>query len=251
MPYLLTVGRASALVALVLLMLPAKAASAHPFGPPPTALLTAEGTTIEVEWRSAPDDAAAIGVVLGFLEESAVSAYLEAPVQVAAPARDEEALSASDDLRTYLTERIVVWQDDRACPATVPPVADFVHGGARVVLRCPEAIGEVEVEITMLHDVHDAYRTFGITASEAAEPAQTVFTSSAPRQRIDFSAAGGGPAPPSGGGHLARLAILGGVVLAVGGLWVGSVRRGRRRMVARAGGAGRAGGLDSPAGPGG
>jgi hypothetical protein len=193
---------------------------AHPFGPPPTALLTVVEDAVVVEWRSAADDAAAIGVALGFMDVTVLDAYLEAPTQVAPSAADEEALAASTELRAYLLEHIAVRQDGVPCEGAVVDASDFVHGGATVVHRCPEPIRRVEVTLSMLHDVHEAYRTFAVTASDEADPAQAVFTVAEPVHVFDFSGSSGTgeAATPTtgssaGGGGALALGALGAVLL--------------------------------------
>lgn len=229
--------RVTAAVVLVAGLLSASAgpALAHPFGPPPSALLSARGTELAIDWRSAPDDAAAIGVALGYLDESVLDVYLEAPTQVAPSAADEDALAAAPELRAYLLEHIVVRQDGERCDGEVRQTTDFVHAGARLAYRCPSPIAEVEIEISMLHDVHEAYRTFGIAEDEATHPAQAVFSVATPRHAMDFSGAGeptpgevhadaaGADSGPVGG----PIAVLAAVLLAgvLGGILL-SRRRG-------------------------
>lgn len=218
MPHPVAFGRAALLGVLVLLglvALPAAPAAAHPFGPPPTALLTATGDELRIEWRSAVDDAAAIGVTLGFLDEEILQAYLEAPTQVAPSAADEDAFTGSDELRDYLLTHVAVRQGDTDCRAAIGELRAFLYDGATITYRCPEPIAEVDVRISMLHDVHPAYRTFATAASATASPAQTVFTAADAQQRFDFAATGGGAL----GGSLTALvavAVLG-LLAAVGG----------------------------------
>jgi hypothetical protein len=206
---------AVALSAGLLLLGSATAALAHPFGPPPTALVSARGSSVFVEWRAAPDDTAAIGVQLGFLDEAVLEAYLEAPTQAAPSAADEDALARSPELVAYLLDRVVVEQDGARCRGRVVAVEAFVQEGARVVLECPEPISAVDLEISLLHDVHEAYRTFAVAESEATAPAQAVFTTASPRQRFDFSGAttpGAEPTAPTGGepGAIVGVAVVGG-----------------------------------------
>lgn len=176
-----------AAAALTLSAIVAAPAAAHPFGPPPTAVIRVEGNALAVHWQAAPDDMLAIGERLGLLAAGTGAAYREAQTQVAPPASAEEALDRSPELRTYLLRRIRVSQDGTACPATVLPVTGFVGGGATTVHQCPRPIGEVELTITMLHDIHDAYRTFAVSEEPGAQPRQSVHTMARPRARWDFS----------------------------------------------------------------
>lgn len=160
-------------------------AFAHPFGPPPTAQVSAEGRRIIIDWTATPDDAVAIGELLGVMPEGSVELYRqEAAAQAAPSARDEARLAASPELAAYLAEHIAATQDGRACTPHVPPVADFVHEGARIVLTCPRPVTQVELKISMLHEIHEAYRTFAV--GTATDPAEGVFTIAAARQTWRF-----------------------------------------------------------------
>lgn len=181
---------AVAAAAAVALVTTAPPAGAHPFGPPPTALVTAQDRTVVVEWRSAADDAMAVGAQIGLATEEMVEAYLESATQAAPPSHVEEEISESAQLRDYLTERIVVRQDGERCEATVHPIDNFVWDGATVAHECAEPIAAIEVEISMLHDRHSAFRTFAL-AAESADPPHAVFTKHKPTTEWDLSAAVG------------------------------------------------------------
>ncbi|HVM15145.1 MAG TPA: hypothetical protein VM287_12575 [Egibacteraceae bacterium] len=184
-------------------------AHAHPFGPPPTALVSADGRRVVVEWGAAPDDAMVVGMAIGVLDDGSLERYLEGPVQIAPPASKEEELSASDALRGYLLERIAVTQGGRPCEGIVEPIDNFMSDGARVVHQCPEPVTVVDLRIAMLHDVHESYRTFAITEGKG-RPAQSAFTSARPEQRWDFAATADGS--PRRRPLLAGLAGVAGVV---------------------------------------
>lgn len=196
-------------------------AAAHPFGPPPTAQVTAQDDRVVVEWSATPDDAVAIGEELGVMPEGSVAAYRQdAAAQVAPSAADEAALSASPLLHDYLTRNIAVVQDGRSCTAEIPAIPDFVHNGARVVLRCPVEVAAVTLRITMLHDLHPAYRTLAV--AEDSDPAQAVFTRSDPEHDWRFGAA----RQPNTLANVATVGIAAIVALAGAALW--RVRRRRR-----------------------
>lgn len=183
-------------------------ALAHPFGPPPTAKITARGPSVTIEWSATPDDAVAIGELLDIMPPGSVEAYRqEGAAQVAPSGRDEARLSASPLLADYLTANIVVTQDGQPCEATVPTIPDFVHAGATVVARCPEDVEEVTLRITMLHDIHEAYRTVGV--GRRTDPRQSVFTTAAPEAVWRF-----GVAPSSGSSGLVVSSAAGVAVLA-------------------------------------
>lgn len=171
-------------------------AGAHPFGPPPTATVSAEGRRITLDWSATPDDAVAIGELLGVMPAGSTEAYRqESAAQVAPSAADEARLSGSPRLRQYLVNNIAVIQDGNPCRATVPAIPDFVHAGARIVLDCPAVVEQVDLRITMLHDVNDAYRTFAV--GESTAPGQSVFTVAEPQHtwRFGVEATGGGTTP--------------------------------------------------------
>lgn len=166
------------------------AADAHPFGPPPTARIWAEGDVVTIDWAAAPDDLALIGVELDLLPEDTLDAYLEAPAQVAPERAHEDEMSRSPELVDYLLERVRVIQGGQVCEGDVEPIERFLTRGATVLHRCAEPITVVEVEIALLHDVHPAYRTFAFSASDEAEPSQAVFTAASPRHDWRFGSTG-------------------------------------------------------------
>ena len=184
-------------------------AAAHPFGPPPTARISSQGSTVSIEWSATPDDAVAIGEKLGLMPPGSVAAYRqEGTTQVAPSSVDEATFTASPLLATYLTEHIVVTQDGRPCGAAVPPMRDFVHEGARVELTCPGPVTTVDIRISILHEIHEAYRTVGIGTD--SDPARSVFTVSAPQHTWTFGAPRSGTAPWLGATVVAATMAAGG-----------------------------------------
>lgn len=202
---------AIAAAAIVVGVVGARDAAAHPLGPPPTAVVRAAGRDVIVEWRAAPDDAIAVGEHLGVLAAGSTAAFQDGAAQVAPPAADEAALAASPALRDYLVDHIAVTQRATACAAEVAPITDFVRDGARVVATCPDPVTSVEVAISMLTDVNDAYRTFAVGRETA--PAQTVYTVDNPRQTWRF-----GVAASAGAGRLPALVAFAAVLVAGGGV---------------------------------
>lgn len=172
-------------------------ALAHPFGPPPTAVIGADGDVVSVAWTATPDDLLLIGERLGYLPAGSAAASLEGAVQVAPSAVDSAALSAAPELRGYLEQRITVTQAGTVCPADVRPGLDFVTEGATLRFTCPAVADVVDLEITMLHDVHPAYRTFVVAAGGG--DGQAALTVGAPATGWDVRA--GGPVEPAGGGN--------------------------------------------------
>jgi hypothetical protein len=176
-------------VLLSVLLLAARPAIAHPFGVPPTAKLTAERDRLLVVWSAVEEDAAW--------------------------------LPGGDTLADYLLERIRVAQGSRWCVGRARTRNPSTEQGIAVVHHCPERIGVVDVEITMLQDRHEAYRTF---AFADAQPRQAVFTVAQPRHRLDFGGDSGKAAGPAVG-WLQSAALL--VVAAAVG--AGARRRHHRR----------------------
>jgi hypothetical protein len=197
---------------LTLWVAPARPAAAHPFGPPPTADIRADGRTITVDWSATPDDAVAIGESLGVMPPGSIAAYRqESAAQVAPSSQDEARLSASPLLHDYLRERIVVVQDGRPCEAQVPAIGDFVHAGATVALRCPDPVTAVTLRITMLHDLHDAYRT--VAVGTGTSPQQSVFSVSAPEHEWRFGDAAASSGPWSAAAGAAAVAAAAAVTV--------------------------------------
>jgi hypothetical protein len=214
--------RVALLGAAVAVVVTAGPAVAHPFGPPPTAQVSADGAQITIDWTATPDDAVAIGELLGLMPEGSMAAYRQDSATQVAPSRaDEAAFSAAPELHDYLTEHIVVLQDDQPCPAQVPPIPDFVHDGARVVVTCPGPGTQVDLRITMLHSLHPAYRTFAV--GEDSEPGESVFTVEAPQHTWRFGEAA---APPT---TLRAAMIAGGIAGAVASAGLVAVVAWRRR----------------------
>lgn len=165
----------------------ASPAGAHPFGEPPVAVVSTNGEQVVVDWDAAADDALVIGMAIGVLDDSSLERYLDGPVQTAPSAADERELERSAQLRDYLLEHIAVSQRGRGCDGAVERTDGFVSDGARVVYRCPEPIEVVDLRVSMLHDVHPAYRTFAV--GEGPAPRRAVFTVEEPVQRWDFTSA--------------------------------------------------------------
>jgi hypothetical protein len=172
------------LLALVLLLVPA-AALAHPFGPPPTAYVTYEDDQVGVVWTAAYDDLLVIGEQLGLLREGTSDRFREAETQVAPPRSEEEALERSEGLRDYVHERIQVHQGDVRCEPRMA-LDDLGDQGVRTVHRCPHEVAEVRVEITMLHDVNTAYRTFALAERETPGPL-AIFSVDQPAHVVDLT----------------------------------------------------------------
>jgi hypothetical protein len=174
------------------LLLPAAAATAHPFGPPPTAWVTHEDDQVGVVWDAAYDDLLALGEHLALFREGTSDRFREAETQVAPSRSEEESLERSDELRDYVTERVAVHQGDVRCEPRLA-VDELASHGVRTVHRCPQPVDRVRIEITMLHDVHPAYRTFALAERETPGPL-AVFSVDQPAHEVDLTALDAGEA---------------------------------------------------------
>ncbi len=214
------------LVASLLVLVSAPtAALAHPFGPPPRAWVTVDGTVVDIVWEASYDDHLAIGERLGYFEPGTSQAYLDPNVQVAPPRSQEENLAASGDLRDYLTDHIVVRQDGRRCEPRVIDTDAFVDRGAHTRHHCPQTAEVLDLRITMLHDIHDAYRTFGL-AEEATAGPFAMFSVEEPEHAVTVTEL------DEGSSTTARLALLGALAVVVIGTVTGfKVITGDRRQV--------------------
>ncbi|MDT0317905.1 hypothetical protein [Streptomyces millisiae] len=165
---------------------PAPTAAAHPFGPPSTATVSAEGSRVTITWRAAEDDWVALGQTVGAFEDPALDT-------VSTSLTGEQKLRRSAALRTYLLERIYVTQDGARCAGEVASLDALLAEGARLRYQCPRDIRELDVTVGALADLNEAYRTM-LSAGSPASPAQTLLTATDTTQRVDFTRHAAGPA---------------------------------------------------------
>ena len=168
--------RVLVLVAVFLLAWAAPAA-AHPFGPPSTASAEADGTTVTLSWTAAEDDWVALGNSLGAFDASTT-------------ATGEEKLRRSPAVRDYLLEKITVSQAGTPCPGELAPLADLLTDGARFTFSCAQPVSEVDVRLSALTDLNEAYRT--VLTADAATPDRALFTAAQDTVRLRFSGGGSG-----------------------------------------------------------
>jgi hypothetical protein len=159
------------------IMLAPAPAAAHPFGPPLTAQFTADGSDVHVRWSAADDDWVALGRVTGGFDEPTPTDG-DGPVAAQGPITGLERLQRSPAVAAYLVAGIAISQDGRSCRGAVTDVTDLLERGAGLSYECPRDVDEVEVELTLLTEVHEAYRTVGTAGQERhlhtrEEPAQT------------------------------------------------------------------------------
>lgn len=206
--------------ALVLVVMPARPAAAHPWGTPPTAVVEGDGDTVIVHWRAEPDDSLLLGVELGLVDPLVLDWDWDG-AQPPPESVSDALLPPSSALEAYLLERIRVVQGGVTCQGQVEAFGDFVAEGATTTHRCPEPVTAVELEVAMLHDIHQSYRTFAESRGEA-RPRQAAFTVGAPSHEWTFgeAATAGGATP------WAEIAVLT-AALAIAGL---AGHRRRRRL---------------------
>ncbi|MFB7269454.1 hypothetical protein [Streptomyces sp. NPDC056244] len=208
---------------------PAPAAVAHPFGPPSTARISADGSRVSIAWRANADDWVALGQSLGAFEDPESGT-------VSTELTGEQKLQRSPAVHTYLLRHITVAQDGSACKGEVAALERLLDEGARLTFDCPAPLVEADVTVSVLTDLNEAYRTM-LMADGTATPRQTLFTAVDRTHHLRFTASGGGVpgsvAVVAGGTAVAVLAVVAGLF----------VRRSRRRTaIAPATGTG-AGGL--------
>lgn len=192
-------------------------AEAHPFGPPSTARLVADGSTVTVWWHAAEDDWVALGQSLGAFEDPAGT--------VSTSLTGEEKLQRSPAVREYLLGKIGVSQNGRKCAGNLEPLQGLLKQGAKISFDCPAPVLEVDVTLSALTDLNESYRTV-LSADTPTTPGQALFTASQTTQHLRFSSSA--QTRPAA---VIPLAIATGAaaLIVIGGLVV----RHRRRRVAR------------------
>ncbi|GAA4971505.1 hypothetical protein HD597_007241 [Nonomuraea thailandensis] len=165
-------------------LVPAHAAVAHPFGPPSTAKVGADGNRVTLAWLPAEDDWVALGRSVGAFEAPTTAADTSLT--------GEQKLARSTAVRDYLLAHVGVTQAGRPCAAELAPLERLLAEGARFSFECPERVVDVDVRVGALADLHEAYRTM-LTAETPAEPAKALLTAEADTRRLRFdpSATGG------------------------------------------------------------
>ncbi|WP_432050726.1 hypothetical protein [Verrucosispora sp. NA02020] len=186
-------------------------AAAHPFGPPTTARVAVDGARVDLSWQPAEDDWVALGQSLGAFEDPTTG-------PVATQVTGEQKLRDSTAVQDYLRQRITVSQQGQVCRAELQPLDALLAQGARLRFDCPAPVTALDITVTALTDLNQAYRT--VLRAESATPAEALFTATDGTHRVDFTRSGGRSAPA------AALAVG---VVAAGGLGVLLVALTRRR----------------------
>ncbi len=185
-------------------------AAAHPFGPPTVARVAVDGFRVDLSWQPAEDDWVALGQSLGAFEDPTSG-------PVATQLTGEQKLQGSTAVRDYLRERITVSQDGRPCRGELKPLDALLARGARLTFDCPAPVSTLDITMTALTDLNQAYRTV-LRADTPALPAEALYTAADGTHQIDFTQSGGGATP--------AVALAVGVVAAGGlGALIGLARR--------------------------
>lgn len=164
---------------------------AHPFGPPLTATLSADGTQVTLQWVAADDDWVSLGEHVGAFDAPDADTLTGA-----------ELLARSPEVSEYLLEHLAVAQDGTSCAGTVDAI-DPLGEGVRMVFECATPVSEVELTVAALTDVNESYRTVVSNEGETG----TLFTAQTATQPWDFDGGGASTLP---------LMIGAGVLLVVG-----------------------------------
>ncbi|MEV0136015.1 hypothetical protein AB0H83_47200 [Dactylosporangium sp. NPDC050688] len=145
------------LAVFVVLVLPAPPAQAHPFGDPQTVKLAADGDhAVRVRWNvGMTDDLTWLAVHLGDAPGDRI--MLDGAVRY--ETSDAQALASSPDLDGYLLEHIRVTAGGAPCSGSVLDKQNLVTDGVTLAFRCGRPIDRATVSVTMLTDLHPAYRT--------------------------------------------------------------------------------------------
>lgn len=238
MNHLPTVRRAALTVAGVVLLSPATAAAAHPFGDPQRVELSPTATGVRVEWSATVDDLAVLASWIGATDGSgSIMVYEDG---VLAPDESSELpgtqLAQAPQLADYLRERIEVSVDEVTCAGALLPVDDVEAEGATIDFDCGGPVEAVDVRVATLTDVDENYRTLA-TGPQGQRHAYAADTGTI---RWSLPVTGAAPAAtespaPRGRSAAIQLGGIGLAGLALAGL--GLVVRRRRRVSARSGGA--------------
>ncbi|MEV6812991.1 hypothetical protein [Micromonospora sp. NPDC051296] len=164
-------------------------AAAHPFGPPSLARAAVDGTRVDISWQPAEDDWVALGQSLGAFEDPTTG-------PVATQLTGEQKLQGSSAVRDYLHERITVSQDGRPCRGELKPLDGLLAQGARLTFDCPAPVSTLDITLTALTDLNQAYRT--VLRAESATPAESLYTATDGTHQVDFTQSGGGLPPAAG-----------------------------------------------------
>lgn len=196
------------LISAAALLLAAPPVAAHPFGDPQTVEISADAAVVRVHWQvGGPDDLTQLAAALGLLPRHRV--MLDGAVF---PEPDDATLlAASEELETYLLDRIEV----DGCRGEVESTDDLAAQGVLLAFTCPEPVTTAVVTVRTLTDLHPAYRTM----ASSPDGQRAVYDADHETQEWDLA---GRPAPAPDLGRSAAVqmgatvAVLAGAAAAAG-----------------------------------
>lgn len=190
-------------------------ATAHPFGPPQVAQLTAKGSELTVTWSASNDDLFALRLHLEAVPESTTFVYQDGVAVPDDSVGEDAAFASLPEVESYFSEHVQVAQDGVACPGRPSEVAPGGNGDISLVFDCRKTVQQVDVTISTLTDVHPAYRTVA-RADSPADPDQQLYTDTTTSHRWTFgSAAQIGSATPEASRGRSDLGLAAGVTMAL------------------------------------
>ncbi|WGX97120.1 hypothetical protein [Nocardioides sp. L-11A] len=220
--------------------------SAHPFGDPQTADITTTAQGVQVRWQAAPDDVTALAMHLGVLAEMRTYVFQDgALVPAESDDSDGVVLAGAPAFATYLLEHVAVTVGGRACTGALEPLADVIAEGATLSFDCGGPVRAADVELDLLVDLHESYRTLATgptgqrAAYSAAERVHAWTFPAAPAGMTGGNASaadadGSGGAGGSGRSALVQLGgVIGGAVAFLGMILAWRRRRTRTTTVHR------------------
>ncbi len=127
----------------------------HPFGDPQTVDISSDGGAVHVHWEvGGTDDLTLLGIHLGVLPEDRV--MLDGAITY--DDGDGALVSDAPELEPYLLDHVAVSAGGADCTGEVTAVDDLTEGGADLSFTCPQDADSATVTVTMLTDLHPAYR---------------------------------------------------------------------------------------------
>lgn len=129
----------------------------HPFGDPQTVEISATDGTVQVHWEvGGQDDLTLLGIHLGVLPEDRI--MLDGAIVY--DEDDGDLVASAPEFEDYLLDHIGVTADGLDCAGEVTGVGDLTADeGADLSFTCPADAAAATVTVTMLTDLHPAYRT--------------------------------------------------------------------------------------------
>jgi hypothetical protein len=208
----------------VVLLVPAPA-HAHPFGPPQTLAIEAgeDAGSLRLSWLpGAADDFSYLAVGIGLVAQDRTQGsggllYVK---------KDADRLARSPELVEYVEEHVVATSGGRPCSERVVVGEHLVGDGVVIDVDCGASAEDVDLEVSMMTDLHPAYRTL------ATGPHGQRYVYTAEHTAHGWSLTSTGATAGSGRSAVLQLS---GVVLAVGAAGaagVAATRVARKRVPA-------------------